>query len=410
MTIRRVFISDTHMSVGLSLNDPRSQYDWFDADDSMKLAGFFDFLKNACDNPDTKIDELILLGDIFDAWVYPNSMSPPSFDPPSCNTILASKQNVISSLQSLIAKMGNKNVHYIRGNHDITITQTFLDANLGGIGLLDFYDSQDGIYAEHGHRFLIFNAPDPGPVPDFPGVPLPVGHYIARMGATIAEKEPTFHQGECLWSAIKEFLENTLGGDDNLIDIAFDTVINYAVNVHAIGDSRNFSFKAQTGRIPIPIRTIREMYEGLPQRWKRHCVNCADADIMDYVKNPSDSAFAEIRSDLSDIAKNIMIMRPQYKVVIFGHTHVPDLRYKHNSPGPWGAGPPSPVVQDIGVYANCGAWCDHNGVRVNPPQPYSYVLTETGEDGNHSVSLNYWDYGTETNQGPFKITSGRNET
>ena len=41
------------------------------------------------------------------------------------------------------------------------------------------YQTNDGIYAEHGHSYLVWNANDPN-------YPLPVGYYFTRLVASIS--------------------------------------------------------------------------------------------------------------------------------------------------------------------------------------------------------------------------------
>ena len=82
----------------------------------------------------------------------------------------------------------NGNVLYLRGNHDINITQDDLNTLPTGtykIKLVDdFYynPAESGIVFTHGHRFTMFNTPDRR----FPGE-VPVGHFVTRAIAHIVD-------------------------------------------------------------------------------------------------------------------------------------------------------------------------------------------------------------------------------
>ena len=64
--MKRVFVSDIHMSAGWSLGQGSTTYDWFDKEEA---AAFEQFLRTLV--VDDTVDEVILLGDIMDVWIYP---------------------------------------------------------------------------------------------------------------------------------------------------------------------------------------------------------------------------------------------------------------------------------------------------------------------------------------------------
>jgi UDP-2,3-diacylglucosamine pyrophosphatase LpxH len=122
-----------------------------------------------------QIGRLVVLGDLFDFWTYP-----PSMRPPTVAEILAANPNVFGpngKLRDVIEALDG-NVVYLRGNHDITITQADIDLMTAGshsIALVEDEYVVDGIVLSHGHRYTMFNAPDPR----FPGE-VPVGHFVTR--------------------------------------------------------------------------------------------------------------------------------------------------------------------------------------------------------------------------------------
>ena len=126
------------------------------------------------------IRELVLLGDIFDFWLYPPDVMPPSFD-----LIIDANPNILGNngklSQVLTALEGN--VVFIPGNHDMNITQEDLDKiqnpkfkiKLGP----EIYQPDKKIIFTHGHLFTIFNAPDMNTSLK----PLPIGYFVSRAYA-----------------------------------------------------------------------------------------------------------------------------------------------------------------------------------------------------------------------------------
>ena len=79
------------------------------------------------------------------------------------------------------------NVIYLRGNHDIGMTQGDLNRLPLGDNHITLVDDdvivdKSGIVLTHGHLFTMFNAPDPR----YPGE-VPVGHFVTRAIAHMLE-------------------------------------------------------------------------------------------------------------------------------------------------------------------------------------------------------------------------------
>jgi UDP-2,3-diacylglucosamine pyrophosphatase LpxH len=132
------------------------------------------------------ITRLIILGDLFDFWTYPPARRPPTID-----EIIAANPNVLGpdgKLRQVVEALDG-NVIYLRGNHDIAVTQEDLDRIPTGDNTIELVDDvlvdDSGMVFTHGHLYTMFNAPDPR----YPGE-VPVGHFVTR--------------------AISYFLENTL--------------------------------------------------------------------------------------------------------------------------------------------------------------------------------------------------------
>jgi predicted MPP superfamily phosphohydrolase len=176
---KRVFVSDIHISPGLSLDDPNRCYDWLSVNQAAQFNAFLKYLII-----DNTIQEMIILGDLMDGWVYPIETRPPGYDK------IASAGHVIDIMDSLRKLAAEKKVTYVIGNHDMTLMEpqfeSFRRNALAGISFRDFYETPDGLYAEHGHQYTMYNAVDPKHE-------LPLGHYISRLAATVAERKQHFY-------------------------------------------------------------------------------------------------------------------------------------------------------------------------------------------------------------------------
>ncbi|WP_322755271.1 DUF4474 domain-containing protein [Frankia sp. Cas3] len=128
------------------------------------------------------VSRLVILGDLFDFWTYP-----PDRRPPTLEEIIAANRAILGpggKLGQAVAKLRG-NALYIRGNHDIAITQEDLALAAGDPRLRlaeDIVVDGSGILLTHGHHFTMFNAPDPR----YPGE-VPVGHFVARAIAHLLE-------------------------------------------------------------------------------------------------------------------------------------------------------------------------------------------------------------------------------
>lgn len=332
---RRVFVSDVHMSTA---DHP---YDWLQPDQAQR---FLDFLDDLANGPD-RVDELVLVGDMFDDWVCPVDVLPKRF-----SDIAAKQTGIVGRLKTISE---TKPVTYVLGNHDMSITKdSILDFGNGRHANIFFkeYYEQDGILAQHGHQFGMYNAYDPINS-------LPLGHYISRLYATAKIQER--------WQTkLGEALKNTLGG---VPDPFVNAPLSYLAEQVDIDDDHRI-VKVDGGIITLG--EVRRLYADLPVRWIK----------SNGLLGPIESALEETPAGLTSEAENTA-KKFQEKVVVFGHTHVAEISYVqiyNNVPG----GPSS--WQNIAVYANCGSWCQANA-------QYTYVVDEYDEGTKqHTVSLKAW--------------------
>jgi len=120
----KIFISDLHLGDG-------SRTDDFNRD--KELLKFLEFTEK-------EAVELIVVGDLFELWQA------------SMDRILFRHNEVVSKLLFLRSKI---KVSYIVGNHDYIPFVKFIGSEVGIS--LEYHDKNQGIIAEHGHRYDVFN-------------------------------------------------------------------------------------------------------------------------------------------------------------------------------------------------------------------------------------------------------------
>lgn len=341
---RKLFVSDLHIgSDRRTSSETTCDYLWFSGEDIKQFSKFLDYL-----NKDGNIDEVILLGDVMDTWVYPIDETPPTY-----KEIFKDNKNkaVFDSLNALAANERIK-VTYMPGNHDMTITEgevkeyfpkmAWKEKSYNGDG------STDGrlFLAEHGHAYAMFNAPD---ATNDPIDKLPLGYFIARIVATKVARtgERRFHYTEDVEAIFKSLgmhetfplrVLDAVAADARLHDTATITINN--------------------GKT-ITIKEVRNKYAKLLKDWKK------TSPIT-----PHKAIEGEL-SRLDDIAKDLT-QSGGPRIVIFGHTHDAKL---HD------------IIHTMyyGIYANCGTWC-----KGQHDKPYSFVIAET-QPKLVNVQLCHWD-------------------
>lgn len=333
--IRKVFVSDVHMSTG------DHQYDWLQPDQAKDFDGFLDYLAGGPD----KVDELILVGDMFDDWVCPVDVLPKLF-----SDIAAKQTGIMTKLKTISERIP---VTYVLGNHDMSITKdSILDFGNGRHANIVFkeYYEQDDILAQHGHQFGMYNAYDPENS-------LPLGHYISRLYAST--KVPGRWQ-----TRLAIALKGAVAGIPNPF---VNAPLSYLAGQVGIDDDHRI-VKVDGGIITLG--GVRRLYADLPDRWIK----------SNGLLGPIESALEETPSGLTSEAENTA-KKFQKKVVVFGHTHVAEISYVqiyNNVPGRLS------TWENIAVYANCGSWCEANA-------QYTYVVDEYDEvQKKHTVSLMEW--------------------
>ncbi len=216
------------------------------------LATVLDYvIKNA-----SEIKELILLGDVVDFWTYPPDELPPSFD-----AIMAANPNIfgLNGKLSEVLTALKGNVTYVRGNHDMTITQNDLDKieNPEGYKIklspddiyypLDNGNGDKRIACTHAHLYTMFNAPYTN---NNPVAPLPLGHFITRCVA--------FKRSNELKGSGKTVAELADSGDPSNLELILHLFLELALFLREKKDINEFSLAKTVLRTVANATGVRE--------------------------------------------------------------------------------------------------------------------------------------------------------
>ena len=346
----RIFVSDLHLNVD-------APYSW-QREHVEPLASFLNLLRGRED-----VAELVILGDFLDNWVVPAEESPKDLA-----EILETGMNepVVSALQELCENSPIV-VTYVTGNHDLlsfqssakeTILRYFphmtIISHEPGLGA---YALDCGLWAEHGHRYALFNAPD---VWSRAGGHLPLGYFISRLSASQSVAlGQRVTSAEVLRKGLESSKKRLSPTGEKLISAVFWTVAAWAGK----RPWDRFVMNGVDGWSEDPsLAEVDSLYQDIYHEWSNR------QDIV-----PPGVALADEFS-LEGAALLLLRMpnfiRHEYpftpQIVIFGHTHKAVLRKDF---GPTG-----------GVYANTGTWIDDHAM--------TWVEVLETEEGSVEVSLN----------------------
>jgi len=265
------------------------------------------------------IQELIILGDFVDFWTYPPDRRPPSFA-----EIAAANPNVFGPggmlNAALVALQGR--VSYVRGNHDMTITQAELDgvANTRRYRVRlrdgDAYfplGADQRILCGHGHHWTMFNAPDL----TTRLAPLPIGHFATR--AFCHQLSRTLAPGQTVADLVHQGIPNglDLGGLIKSINSSvIETLVDYASEQTGMAMSEQIVLP--TGETTT-LAEVKEIYRPLWTNWTAMGGGGKQGQLMAFK-----AAIADVNNGtyLPWFAQR-QALPAQAELVVFGHTHVP---------------------------------------------------------------------------------------
>jgi UDP-2,3-diacylglucosamine pyrophosphatase LpxH len=407
-----VFISDLHLNA-----DPDAS--WM-LDHIEDLADFLNSLRMRGD-----VSELVILGDMLDDWVRPTEDVPFDFE-----EILTATHNqpVVEVLHDICVE-GRIKVTYVTGNHDLLsfepenkeiidsyFPNMIVTSNDPGLGT---FQMDEVLWAEHGHRYTLFNAPD---IWSHSGSHLPLGYFISRL---VASKSITDDQiytlpdiinsyframptalnpggaiekpyglGPANEVGVREFL-NLMEGfpaatsrrnsgrrryprdpwDEGLID---DDLIVLFFQVMALWAGKRpwdrFIMDNKDNFLSDPrVRTISQWYDVIFSKWpsRQNIVSNEMAlwNELGYMDATANLLFAMPER-----------LKPYYKfvprIVLFGHTHKPLLQLHSGD-------------QDT-IYANTGTWID------NKPMTWVEIGIQDVESNKRSYEVALWYYGEKS--------------
>ena len=325
---KRIFISDMHLSSN-ELYDHHSS--WFKIPlHETRLIQFID--KNILGKTDIK--EVVLLGDIFNTWVCPADMIPPTYE-----EIFESNATICNKFKEIIAD--GILLFYINGNHDYDLTSNQVENAIPGIQPKSIYHS-GLLHAEHGHMFDdIFNKPDYYCDPAFGR---PIGYIISRL---VTSFDTTGYGIIDLPTYIDDIVE-AVGTKQN----KFETMIEGLAERAGMGD--NDSIKMPGGK-ELTIKQAKNRYARLSDLYS----------TREFIKELWDRSALGMHADK-------LCKKADVSVVIFGHTHKAVLDKDFF------------LVKDR-IYANSGAWCKDNAYCVEvdkkTDKPMAVTLFKVKTDG-----------------------------
>lgn len=377
-----VILSDVH------LGDPnalREKYAWTDKNREALIA-FLGLLRGRAD-----VRELVIAGDLLDEWVAPMDhdtfagLSPEAF----VDSIAEANRGVIDAFNALIQDK-NVRVVYVPGNHDMLVTAADIDRLFPGIvqargpeaGLGAYIPSyMPNLRIEHGHRYDLFNAPDPLDTPEGASI-LPAGFFVSKIASSgkfkglprplnrvpslgDADKDSSYYFFYKLaWEGLA-FVEKVKDKKAKQIKTGIDGY----TDVYSVEDLTP-SKETANG---VPLDTV--LFKDVMNRWyERQTRNSVPQPRIP--PEIAMGATSGLIMDLLLIEQFFSGEAGRNRVVVLGHTHTPELI-------------------DFGalnsVYANSGTWVDEN--KPHPSCTFVVVYPKSGEGAVDTVVLNQYTGG-----------------
>jgi len=355
-----LFISDLHMNVD-------SNYSWL-IDHAGTLAQFLNDV-NARDD----VSELVILGDLLDQWVSPVENFPHSF-----SDVLAADTNreIVKALQAVCDNQ-ELQVTYVVGNHDML---SFEDDNKNQIQAvfprlniisdspgLGAYTRNNVIWAEHGHRYTMFNAPDTW---SHSGSHLPLGYFISRLAAT---KSARSGQAIATPDLLTDFVQRYSGtGAESIFDDAFIIALFNGIALWCeVWPWDVFTMSGLDSFATDPlVEQVALWYDGIYSGWPscQDIVTPQDAVLNDVgmLGNTADLIF-----QMPDNLKDKYPFTP--KIILFGHTHKAAFEVDSG--------------ETETIYVNTGTWID------GKPMTWAEIEITDGDSDEKIYTVSLWYYG-----------------
>lgn len=348
---KTIVISDVHMSNG-------QDYSWFQNQNSEKLTRL---LKKIAD--DSSVGELVLLGDLFDLWLYPVNEAPWTV-----KQIIDVNPMVAEALRRCVEKIPN--VYYMNGNHDMAVAPSDLEPLAAGgkkiqwIGTEDYTKQHKSRRLEHGHAADMFNAPDDSG-DTIGGYPL--GYFITRLVATAANQNRVWKELRKLcqtWGAIhmavapppmaadREAFAPELLVVPSLGPLLVEAIITLLEKFAGVHDETPIRFsEKELDKEKFTVGSIKRKYGSLYDRWRARYQGAKLLQAM------------LATNGLNWYANDLFFANPTLKVVVMGHTHASTSDGHYDNDGCWcmpaalGHGDDNPTyIEIVGDEATVITW------------------------------------------------------
>lgn len=278
------------------------------------LKALFDHVTANADS----IQELIILGDFVDFWTYPPDRRPPSFaEITAANPGVFGPAGMLNT--ALVALQGR--VSYVRGNHDMTITQADLDSVASSPDRVTLRDT-DGYFplgtdrrvmCGHGHQWTMFNAPDQ----TTRLAPLPIGHFATR--AFCYQLSRTLQPGQTVADLVHQGIPNGLDLGDLVGSVdssMIKTLVDYASKQTGLPVSETIILPSGE---TTTLGEVKEIYDPLWSNWVTMGGGGKQGELM------------ALKAALADVENGTYLpwfaqrqaLPAQAELVVLGHTHVP---------------------------------------------------------------------------------------
>ncbi len=407
---KQIFISDIHMGTAESIQGD-NPYGWFLKDRANLLTDFLVELAK-----DETLAELVIAGDLFDEWVVPYKISPTPTKSSEYSSQFAKIANaaqnipVISALSNL-ANTDGITVTYVPGNHDMLIKADIIRTLVPRIKPIiqgpgkGVYTS-NGILAEHGSLYCLFNGPDTYSHP--PHSSLPLGFFVARSQAEGVTNGYPVTKKKYI-EIFLDTLSNRVKGEP-LAEAIFDSFVKV---IHKAPSDDIKMNRLDGYKDDITTLQAGEIFKDIYDKW--------DKEMLDNV--PATIAALDELGHLfpAVLLKFILNSKGDENIVILGHTHLWEIRgidYSFKSlekiaeediPKILEAlkegdikkalsiiediGDPGPDKASDFIYANSGTWIDgDSGVAGEKKPPATYVVIDK-QEGKTSVQVNAYKGG-----------------